>query len=832
MSESGPVNTASPEALPLSRKEPPGVAAHDALSATAAQERLARYGRNEIQHERGPSPWILLAGQFRGAMIWLLFAASAISIAVGETFDAIAIITIVIINALVGFFQEYRSERAVLALRSMTAPRARVLRDGHAVVVPAFEVVPGDLLLLEAGDVVAADSHVLEAHALSAIEATLTGESQPSEKSTTPTANDVPLAERSDRVFMGTAIASGTGLAEVTCTGMQTELGKVAHLLATTADQTTPLQNRLEKVGRALLTLCVAIVLVVALAGLLRGQPWLEVLMTSVSLAVAAVPEGLAAIVTVALALGVQRMVQRHVLIRRLPSVETLGSTTIICTDKTGTLTTGAMRVRDLWGGDHVRVLDAAAACCDAELAPDGQSGTGDPTEIAILIAAALRGIDRQRIERERPRREVHPFDSDRKRMSIYRADERLYAKGAVESLVPLCLAGTPGALNAAGEMAARGLRVLGVCVGPRDEEAELEFIGLIGIADPPRTEAIQAVQDARRAGIRTVMITGDHPVTARAIALELGILEATEAPEEVVHARATPQQKLEIVRKWKARGEIVAMTGDGVNDAPALREAHIGIAMGRAGTEVTREASDMILTDDNFASIVAAVREGRGVYDNIRKTLVYLLAGNSGELFVMLGASLLGLPLPLLPLQLLWINLVTDGLPALALVADPPDEAVLARPPRRPEEPMLGRPEWITVGLTGVVQASVTLSVFAWALRDRDLDEARNLAFTVLVFGELFRAFAARSTTRPFWRVPPFTNVALLAIISVSTFVQIALHHVPFTQKLFNLGSISPADCALSVALGMIPLAGAEVIKAALRSSALRARAGVGAKS
>ena len=789
-------------------------ATHNGLSSAAAEHLLRSHGPNEIRHERGPSPWAILLRQFRGAMIWLLFAASAISVAVGESVDAIAILTIVVVNALVGFFQEYRSEQAVLALRSMTAPRARVLRDRHAKVIPAAQVVPGDVLLLEAGDVVAADARLLEANALSAVEAALTGESQPSDKSTLQVPEDAPLAERSNWVFMGTAIANGTGVAEVTATGMRTELGRIAHLLATTSEQTTPLQKRLERVGRALLALCVGVVLLVAVTGLLRGQPWLELLMISVSLAVAAVPEGLAATVTVALALGVQRMASRHVLTRTLPAVETLGSTTVICTDKTGTLTTGAMRVRELWGADHVRVLDAAAACSDAELGGDGQNGTGDPTELAILIAALQRGVDRSQIERERPRRVVNPFDSTRKRMSILRADSRLYVKGAVELLGPRCRCGTDGALEAAGEMAARGLRVLGIAVGTTAQERDLEMLGLVGIADPPRSEAIQAVSDARNAGIRTVMITGDHPVTARAIALELGILRPTEGPEELVHARATPEEKLEIVRTWKSRGEIVAMTGDGVNDAPALREAHIGIAMGRAGTEVTREASDMILTDDKFASIVAAVREGRGVFDNIRKTLVYLLAGNCGELMVMLGASLAGLPLPLLPLQILWINLVTDGLPGLALVSDQPDADVLARPPRQPQEPMLGRREWLMIGLTGLVQAIVTLSVFVWALRDRNLEEARNLAFTVLVFGELFRAFAARSPTRPFWRIPLLSNVALLATVVVSGFVQIAIHHVPFTQELFDLGYISVDDCLLSVGIGLVPLAAVELLK------------------
>jgi Ca2+-transporting ATPase len=370
------------------------------------------------------------------------------------------------------------------------------------------------------------------------------------------------------------------------------------------------------------------------------------------------------------------------------------------------------------------------------------------------------------------------------------------------------------GALKANAEMAERGLRVLAVAVGRGDSEAALELLGLIGIADPPRTEAIAAVAAARGAGIRTVMITGDHPVTATAIARELGILRPGETAEGRVHARATPQDKLSIVRDWKARGAVVAMTGDGVNDAPALREAHIGIAMGRTGTEVTREASDMILTDDNFASVVAAVEEGRGIFENIRKTLVYLLAGNAGELMVMFAAAVIGLPLPLLPLHLLWINLVTDGLPALALVTDPVGRDALKHPPRRTDEPILGRPEWTRVALVGLLQATVTLTVFAWALQERDLTEARNLAFSTLVFAELLRAFSARSATQPFWEIGLFTNVRLFGIVAVSMLVQIGIHHIPATQQLFQIGSLGLMDCAMSVAIGFIPVTVQELFK------------------
>lgn len=790
------------------------------LSSADARARLADAGPNEIHRDNAASPVALLLRQFTSPVIWLLLGASVVSGALGERLDAIAISAIVVINAVIGFLQEYRAEQAVMALRSMTAPRARVRRDGHSVIVPADTIVPGDVLVFEAGDVVAADAQLMSAYALTTNEAALTGESAPVEKRTDASALDAPLAERHDAVFMGTSVATGTGVGVVTATGMRTELGRVAHLLATAQNDVTPLQRRLAQVSHTLLYICGAIVAVVALAGLLRGWPLMQVFMAAVSLAVAAVPEGLPAVVTIALAVGVQRMAARHVLVRRLPSVETLGCATVICTDKTGTLTTGSMRVRELWGRDHTELLFAAAACCDAELAIDGVSGVGDPTEVAILIGAAEREIRRDTIERAAPRIDEVPFDAARKWMSIQRADGRIYIKGALESLLPMCPNADSNVTEANAQMAARGLRVLAVAVGASGHPREATLLGLIGIADPPRTEAIEAVAAARAAGITTVMITGDHPVTARAIAHELGILGGDGGPERV-HARATPENKIRIVREWKERGAIVAMTGDGVNDAPALREAHIGIAMGVTGTEVTREASDMVLSDDNFASIVAAIREGRGIFDNIRKTLVYLLSGNTAELVVMLVAAIAGWPLPLLPLHLLWINVVTDGLPALALVVDPAEEDVLQRPPRHPDEPMLGQEQWRFIIATGLLQAATTLTIFVWALTARDLAEARNLAFSVLVFGELFRAFAARSTTRAFWEVGVFTNLRLLAVVAVSVLVQIGIHHVPAAQVIFETTPLSLADCALTLLVALIPVTVIEVIKIVRRRRA-----------
>jgi Ca2+-transporting ATPase len=800
------------------------------LEKSEAARRLQNDGPNELRREKATPIWKILLRQFQSPLILLLAAASGIAAVLREWADAIAIAVIIVLNGLVGFYQEYRAENSVMALRAMTAPRARVRRDGEALVVPAAEVVVGDILLLEAGDLVAADAKVLVAHALLANEAVLTGESVPVEKTADEGSESEQKGTRRDRVYAGTPVVAGTGLAEVLATGMNTELGKIAHLLSTAREESTPLQQKLQGVSRTLIWLCLGVVGVVALLGLWRGHPWLDVLLSAVSLAVAAVPEGLPAVVTIALALGVQRMAARNVLVRRLPSVETLGSATVICTDKTGTLTTGKMEARRYWsaaGGETadatqapLPLLYAAAACNDADL----NGASGDPTELALLLAARAQKVERATLEAENPRTTVLPFDAVRKRMSVLRKDGILYVKGALDLLLPLCVDGTAGVEAAHSTLAAAGLRVLGVATrkipaGSTDLSAEvlekdLQLLGLVGIADPPRPEAIAAVALARKAGITTVMITGDHPETATAIAREMGILGPDESPEERVHARVTPEEKLQIVRRWKQTGAVVAMTGDGVNDAPALREAHIGVAMGKAGTEVTREAADMILTDDNFASIVEAIREGRAIFDNIRKTLVYLLTGNVGELLLMLGTSLWGLPIPLLPLQLLWINLVTDGMPALALVVDPPAPGILDRPPRPLAEPMLGRTEWLRVILGGILDAAVVMGVFVWSLGARGEDTARTLTFTTLVFVELFRAFSARDSRLLFWEVGAFTNLRLLAVIGASVLLQLGLGWWGPTASLFRLHPLDWQELLLCGGLGLVPVTVMELSK------------------
>lgn len=784
------------------------------LSTDEAQRRLQTYGLNEITQEKTKPAWHIFLDQMKSPFIVILLAACVLSAFLGEWIEVTAIAAILILNAVIGFFQEYKAEAAIEALRDMTSPRAKVMRQGNAIVIHAHDVVPGDILLLEAGDIVAADARILDAALLQINEAVLTGESLPVEKK--PGRIDATLAERIGVVFMGTAVAMGTGTAEVFATGMGTELGKIAHLITTAESEQTPLQRQLAQVAKTLLFICLGIVAVVGVIGSMQGRPWLDLFVFCLSLMVAAVPEGMPAIVTVALALGVQRMTERNALIRSLPSVETLGSVSVICTDKTGTLTTGDMRVRELWSEDHRELLHVAASCVDAELRADSLEGTGDPTEIAILLAARERDILKAVIERKNPRRETEPFDSDTKRMTVLRHDGRYYIKGAMETLLPLCVDATErldAARHENADMTSRGLRVLAVATG-MDKNKNLHLVGLIGIADPPRTEVAASIKEARSAGIIPLMITGDHPRTAAAIARELGLATTDKEVKERVHARATPEEKLNIVRELKSRGSVVAMTGDGVNDAPALKEAHIGIAMGRAGTEVTRQAADLILADDNFATIVAAVREGRGVYINIRKAIVYLLTGNFAELLCVVGALALGLPVPFVAAHLLWINLVTDSLPGLALIADPVTPRVMQRPPRPVHEGILGRPQWRQVIWVGGLEAIIVLWLFNLEFHRFGLDHAQNLAFTTMVFSQVLRSFASRSPTRLFWEVGALSNLWLLGVVIMTGVMQLSLHFFPLTQKIFNLQPITGQDVLWILPFALIPVSCIEITK------------------
>jgi Ca2+-transporting ATPase len=857
------------------------------LTADEAQSRLKRDGRNELRKRKSVSALTILFRQFTSLVIWVLIGAAVVSAYLGETADGIAIITIVVLNALIGFIQEFRAEKAVAALARLAAPKARVIRDGRSIICKASAVVAGDVLLLEAGDLVAADARLVDASVLRANEASLTGESLPVDKSVIDLPRETPLADRRNMVFLGTSIAKGSARALVVATGMRTELGRIAQLLDTAESGATPLQKRLDRTARYLLWVCLAIVALVFALGLLRSTPPFELFLSAISLAVAAIPEGLPAVVTVSLALGVQRMIRRNALVRRLQSVETLGSTEVICTDKTGTLTIGEMTARRLVAGkrlynvtgegydiegtfvsEHKRtmpsqdaglhaLLYAAAACNDAEIINEGI--IGDPTEGALLVAAAKGGISRGDIETSAPRLSLLPFDSDRKRMTVVRRQENsaiAYTKGASEIVLARCTyIQDNGAVRpltdedlsvihqSSSWMTHDALRVLAIAQRPLPDssgdadqiERELVFLGLFGLQDPPRAEAKTAVARCKSAGIKTVMITGDHPDTAAAIAHELGILtgddkvvtgrdlermpddELAEFVKQIsVYARVTAEDKLRIVRAWKTGNKIIAMTGDGVNDAPALKEASIGIAMGRTGTEVTKEAADLIITDDNFSSIVAAVEEGRGIYDNIAKTLAYLLAGNAAELTVMLVATLVGWPIPLLPLHLLWINLVTDGLPALALAVDPIAPDVLKRPPRPPEAQLLDVEFVRLTLLTGLLTATVSLSAFAYEfyLEDHGLDHARDATFTALVIAELMRAFGARSNVKTIFEIGLLSNLGLFLIIALSFSLQVTIHQVPVLRSLFSIEPLSLEHCVVWTSLGLIPLTVLEMIK------------------
>jgi Ca2+-transporting ATPase len=819
-------------------------------------------------------------------VVWLLLGAGAIAAALGQHIDGGAILAIVLLNALIGFVQEHRAERAVAALANLTAPRARVVRDGRSASIPAREVVRGDLLVLEGGDLVAADAQLLDAASLHTNEAPLTGESELVRKDAVALAVSTPLSERRNQVFLGTSVATGSGRALVFATGMSTEVGHIATLLESASSSETPLQRKLDRVAQRLVYASLAIVAVVFALGWLRGTPLFELFISAVSLAVAAVPEGLPAVVTVALALGVERMARRRALVRRLPAVETLGSAQVICSDKTGTLTVGAMTVRRIVTASGVysltgegydtrgalisearelslstptALLRAAAACNEAELVMTSGAKmeiAGDPTEAALLVAAAKAGLSRERIEAEEPRLRALPFDSDRKRMSTVRRREGrdwLYAKGAPETILERCTrlrteAGTVPFDAAARErfreaaalLAAEALRVLAVAerdvtgVVESDLEQGLTFLGFAAMQDPPRAEAREAVAKCRRAGIQTVMITGDHPETGRAIAAELGILAPGDEllvgadldrmdDEELanrvlrtrVYARVTAEHKLRIVRAWKQHGCVVAMTGDGVNDAPALREASIGIAMGITGTEVAKQAADIVIADDDFASIVAAVEEGRGIFDNIAETLSYLLAGNAGELILMLAAALAGYPAPLLPIQLLWINLVTDGLPALALATDPIDASVLDRPPRRTDAELADRVRLFGIALTGCLTAAVAFGVYAYEMQQSgDAATARNGAFSTLVFAELLRSFGARSDDKRITEIGLFSNLRLVAIVAGSLLLQVWIHQSPALARLFGTQPISLSQGLAWIALGAVPLFALEVRK------------------
>jgi Ca2+-transporting ATPase len=843
------------------------------LTAAEAERRLTEYGLNQLQAAARISPWMILLDQVKNVLIIILLFATALSAFLGHGVEAIAITVIVLFAVILGFVQEYRAERAIEALREMAAPTATVVRDGREWRINALELVPGDLILLATGDKVPADARLIEAVNLQTVEAPLTGESAPIQKHTSPLEDErLPTGDRKNLAYAGTVVTYGRGRAVVVATGMATEFGKIAQLLESVDTAKTPLQLNLDRVGKTLARVSFGVVLVIVALGVFRGQPFLEMLIFGVALAVAVVPEALPAVVTISLALGVKRMVKRNALVRRLPAVETLGSTSVICSDKTGTLTRDEMTVRRLFvGGQMLQVsgrgyepqgkfslngtevqphepisvlLRAAALSSDARLewneTGDKWEIKGDPTEGALVVLAAKAGLDKTEIDAQFPRVSEIPFSAETKRMiTLHETSDGVtaYAKGAPEVIVQSCAfeltaegkkpmdeARQAEVLEVAREMAAEALRVLAVAGKPgasaEAADKDMTFLGLVGMIDPPRREARAAVRECGQAGIKVIMITGDHPLTAEAVAQELGIskngrivagpeLEAMDDAnlERVIEsievcARVSPTHKLRIVTALQKRGQIVAMTGDGVNDAPALKKADIGIAMGITGTDVSKEAAAMTLTDDNFASIVAAVEEGRGIFSNIKKYLMYLLSSNIGEIGLMAGATLAGLPLPLSAVQILYVNLATDGLPALALAVDPPEEDLMRRPPRDPSTGIFTRPVVMLMLVGGLWSTVVNLGLFVWALNSgRSIQEAMTMTFVSLVLIQFFKAYNFRSDRHSVLR-RPFANKWLnLAIIWELIMLALILY-VPLLERTFGTFGLSLRDWLIIIAL------------------------------
>ena len=834
------------------------------LTFAEAEARLARHGPNALPEGRRRSPLRMLADQFADFMILVLVAAAAVSGIVGEPSDTIAIFVIVLLNAVIGFVQEWRAERAMAALRLMAAPSARVRRDGAVATLPADQLVPGDIVLLEAGNVVPADLRLIEAAQLRLSEAALTGESQSVEKCTVALAEaQLPLGDRGNMAWKGTLVANGRGTGLVVATGSATELGRIARLLEGAEEVKTPLQKRLARFGARLAWAVLGICAIVFVAGLARGEPPVLMFLTAVSLAVAAIPEALPAVVAISLALGASKMVKQNALIRRLPAVETLGSITFICSDKTGTLTQNRMHAEVFWTeGEDLRVepwpslLRALALANDAAPGADGRIA-GDPTEVALLDAARLRGVDLDTLKSRSPRHGEFPFDSGRKRMAtVHALDEGFLVcvKGAPEAILERCpwrlTARGPApfyaeeALAQAERLAARGLRVLAFAERRLDtlpsdiEEAEgdLTFLGLVGLMDPPREEAAQAVAECLAAGIVPVMITGDHPATARAIAERLGILDrggrvvsgielaalsdadfAAQVKEIRVYARVDPEQKIRIVRALQAAGEFAAMTGDGVNDAPALKAADIGVAMGQGGTDVAREAAHMVLLDDNFASIVHAVREGRRIFDNVRKFIKYTMTSNSGEIWVIFLAPFLGLPIPLLPIHILWINLVTDGLPGLALAAERGERNLMQRPPRRPDESIFAHGMWQHMVWVGLTMGAVCLVLQAWSIGHSGA-HWQTMVFTVLCLSQLGHALAIRSERDSTFRLGFWSNPILMATVLFTLGLQLATIYVPAANDIFKTEPLDLDELLLCLAASTLVFFAVETEKWCVR--------------
>jgi Ca2+-transporting ATPase len=851
------------------------------LTDAEAGVRLKQYGPNELAAQNKKTAAAMVVSQFTDVLIVILLAAALISGIIGDVSDAIAIMVIVLLNAALGFSQEYRTDKALSALRKMATLQAVALRSGRTRAIPVAGIAPGDIVMLAPGDIVPADMRVMESARLSISEAALTGESQPIAKTVAAIPEkDLLPADRTNMAFKGTTVLTGRARGIVTATGMETELGRIASLLQGEEEAKTPLQKRLTILGKKLGIVILAVCNIVFLAGVLRGEDAVKVFLVAISLAVAAIPEALPAVVTISLALGARAMVKRNALIRRLPAVETLGSTTVICTDKTGTLTQNKMTVEEVWVNDAAfsvtslrtdssasRTAFSIALALSNDVSLDAENGVlGDPTEIALYEAARFAGIKKEALHAILPRIAELPFDPDRKMMTTMHAWPRenrpwsadgtcvSFTKGAAELVLDRCdrMLTDSGSsridrtkiTSAAHAMAQQGLRVIAVAMRMWDEapadweradaESGLVLLGLAGMMDPPRAEAASAVAQCKSAGIMPVMITGDHPLTAMVIARRVGILDEHAgssvltgrelellSPEEFekrvesirVYARVAPEQKLRIIRALQNKGHVVAMTGDGVNDAPALKAADIGVAMGMTGTDVAKESAAMVLLDDDFATIVKAVEEGRKVYDNIRKFVRYLLTTNSGELWTIFLAPFFGLPLPLLPIQILWINLLTDGLPALALALEPAEENVLQRPPRRPDESIFARGLGLHALWAGLLMAATVLCLQAWAIRVGDA-HWQTMVFTVMCLLQLGHALAIRSERQSLFTQGLFTNKPLLFSVCATVLLQLGAVYVPTLNPVFRTQALGVPELCIVFGLSTVLFAAVELEK------------------
>ncbi|MCF6137047.1 calcium-translocating P-type ATPase, SERCA-type [Pseudalkalibacillus berkeleyi] len=863
------------------------------LTEKQAKKRLNDYGPNELQQEERLSPIIVFLSQFKDFMVLVLLVATLISGILGEYMDAIAIMLIVFVNGILGYVQERKAERSLHALKQLSSPKVQVLRQGEWNTILSKEVVPGDMIRFSAGDRIGADIRLIESKSLSVEESALTGESIPSQKNAhTSLQGDQSLGDQENMCFMGTMVTSGRGVGIVVSTGMNTEMGKIAHLLTSEEGLQTPLQKRLEQLGKILILVALALTALVVVVGVLQGQDLYTMFLAGVSLAVAAIPEGLPAIVTIALALGVQKMIRRRAIVRKLPSVETLGCATVICSDKTGTLTQNKMTVTEMWSGGKSwkvsgtgfdltgdfttnnqlidveqspalkQLLTFGVLCNNASISRSTNDIQGDPTEVALLIAGLKAGLSKESLTQTYEIIEEFPFDSERKMMSVLvkTSDHQRYivTKGAPDVILSRSeriLWNDRSSImddhrkrdvhHTIENMGNKALRT--IAVGYRalkngeqvstafEAETNLTLIGLQGMIDPPRPEAIESIQDCQQAGIKTVMITGDHIVTARAIAQQLNmlpdhgkVLEGNElaamsveelesvVDEVYVFARVSPEHKLKIVKALQNNGHIVAMTGDGVNDAPAIKAANIGISMGKSGTDVAREASSLILSDDNFATIRSAIEEGRNIYENIRKFIRYLLASNVGEILVMLFAMLMSLPLPLVPIQILWVNLVTDGLPAMALGIDSAEEDVMKRSPRGTTEGVFSRGLGWKIISRGFLIGVVTIIAFAIAYYENpeNLVRAQTIAFSTLVMAQLIHVFDCRSEKSVFHR-NPFGNIYLVLAVLSSIALLIVVIYYPPLQPIFHTISLNVREWMLVIGMAGLPtfaLAGSHI--------------------